>query len=68
MQKAEQVIGRPIEEYLEEQYRTRTQQQIADDLTAQGLRISQASVQQWMTACGIDTRLAGQRPPEAATA
>lgn len=68
MQKAERLVGQPLEEYLDEQYRTSTQQQIADALTALGVRVTQNTVSLWLKACKIEARYQGQRPPEAATA
>lgn len=63
MLRVEKRIGRPLEEYFEEQYKAKTQTQIAEELG-----ISNASVSRWMVELGIETRLQGQRPPEAAEA
>lgn len=63
MVRIERRVGRPIEDYLDEQYRSRTQQQIADELG-----VSQAAVGAWLVQCGIEPRLQGQRPPAEAVA
>lgn len=68
MTQAERAVGQPLEEYLDEQYRTNTQQQIADALTERGVKVSQFTVSRWLEACKIEARYQGQRPPEAATA
>lgn len=60
MVRVERRIGRPIEEFLEERYQSRTQLQIAEEIG-----ISQAAVGEWLRECGIEARFQGQRPPEA---
>lgn len=68
MQKVERAVGMPLAEYLEEAYRSRTLSQIAQDVTARGVRISDITVARWMREFGIEPRFSGQRPPEAASA
>lgn len=65
MRKAEQVVGQPLGEYLDDAYRSRTISQIAADITARGCRISDMTVARWMGEYGIELRMTGQRPPEA---
>lgn len=63
MLRVEKRIERPLEEYFAEAYEAKTQEQIASEL-----KISTASVSRWMRELGVETRLQGQRPPEAAQA
>ncbi len=57
MRRVEGRLGRPLEEYLEEKYRTLTQEEIAGELG-----VSAASVSRWMRELAIETRFPGQRP------
>lgn len=50
-------VGRPLEDYLAEQYLTLTQPQIAAELG-----LSDATISRWMRDLGIESRLPGQRP------
>lgn len=61
MLRVERRLGRPLEEYLAEQYQTKTQTEIATELGVSG-----ASVSRWMLELGIETRFPGQRPEAAA--
>jgi hypothetical protein len=63
MIRVEARIGRPLEEFLAERYRTQTQPQIAAELG-----VSDASISRWMRELDIETRFPGQRPPEGAAA
>jgi hypothetical protein len=63
MIRVEARIGRPLEDWLAEQYLTKTQPEMADELGVSG-----ASVSRWMRELGIETRFPGQRPPEGAAA
>lgn len=57
MVRVEARIGRPLEDFLAERYRTQTQGEIADELGVSG-----ASVSRWMRELDIETRFPGQRP------
>jgi DNA-binding MarR family transcriptional regulator len=58
MQLIERQLGRPLEEYLREQYlkRERTQREIAEDLG-----VDVGSVSRWMERLGIPSRRIGYR-------
>jgi transcriptional regulator with XRE-family HTH domain len=59
MLRTERRIGRPLEVFLAERYRERTQEQLAEELG-----VSTASVSRWMRELDIEARSPGQRPPE----
>ncbi len=65
MLRAEAKLGRPLEDWFEEKYQTLTQPQMAAELKALGLKVSDASISRWMRELGIEARLPGQRPPAA---
>lgn len=58
MVRTERRLGRPIEEWLVERYREKTQPEIAEELG-----LSDATISRWMRDLGIESRLTGQRPP-----
>jgi transposase len=58
MLRVERALGRPLEEFLAERYRTQTQPQIAAELG-----VSDATVSRWMRELDIEARFPGQRPP-----
>jgi DNA-binding transcriptional MocR family regulator len=60
MRRVEARIGRPLEEFLAERYRQRTQEQLADELG-----VDRSTVNRWMRDLDIEARFPGQRPPEA---
>jgi len=65
MERAERRVGQQLEEYLPAAYKAKNQEQIAAELGVTG-----ATVSRWMRDphFDIETRLTGQRPPEAAVA
>lgn len=60
MRRVEARIGRPIEEFLAEGYRSKTQEQLAEELG-----VDRSTVHRWMRDLDIEARFPGQRPPEA---
>ncbi|HTR71902.1 MAG TPA: hypothetical protein VMH41_16960 [Mycobacteriales bacterium] len=57
MRRVEGRLGRPLRDFLEEQYATRTLADIATELG-----VSEVSVMRWMARLGIERRFPGQRP------
>lgn len=57
MVRIEARLGRPLEEWLAERYRTHTQSEIAQELG-----VSNATISRWMRDLGLEARLPGQRP------
>lgn len=68
MLRAEERIGRSLEEYFADRYQVLTQPQIAAELAAKGIQVSDATISRWMRELDIEARLPGQRPPEGAPA
>ena len=57
MRRVQARIGRPLDEYIREQYEVRTQAEIA---AALGVTIG--TISKWMARLGIEARFPGQRP------
>lgn len=60
MLRVERRIGQQLEEYLAAAYRTKTQEQIGEELG-----VDRSTVNRWMRDLDIEARFPGQRPPEA---
>lgn len=57
MRRVEARLGRPLSEYLTEQYRVHTLGEIATELGVDAVTVSR-----WMDRLGIERRFQGQRP------
>lgn len=58
MLRVEHRIGRLLEDYLADAYQSRTQAQIAEDLS-----VDVSTVNRWMRQLDIEARFPGQKPP-----
>lgn len=60
MRKVEERLGRPLREYLVEEYETRTLAEIGA-----ALGVTESAISNWMDRLGIERRFPGQRPAAA---
>jgi hypothetical protein len=57
MQRVEARLGRPLREYLAEQYAVKTLAEIGEELG-----VGESAVSRWMDRLGLERRFPGQRP------